>query len=264
MTSSFDPWSVLTEKQREVARAFLAERERERQHLVIYLSGAHAYGFPSPDSDLDLKCVHIAPTRDLVGLEPVAEPGDRIDVVDGVELDYGSNELSPVLRGAIKGNGNYLERILGELVLGGDPTLLAEARAVVKPLLSRRVAKHYGGFAASQLRAFDDKPTAKRALYVLRTAATGRCLLARGEMTTDVARLADFVPDEIDELLAIKQRGERQELDPEHAKAWRARLVAAIDAIDRAWPSSVLPEDAPPNAIAALDAWLRAVRRLHW
>ena len=69
-----DPWRVLSAHQAEVARRFLAERERERTHLVIYLSGAHAYGFPSPDSDLDLKCVHVAPTRALVGLEPVEEP----------------------------------------------------------------------------------------------------------------------------------------------------------------------------------------------
>src|SRR3954462_8210340 len=117
---SFDPWSGLTPKQIEVARTFVEARERERKHLVIYLSGAHAYGFPSPDSDLDLKCVHIAPTRELVGLSPPDDPPGRIDIVDGVELDYGSNELSGVLRGCIKGNGNYLERILGTLALGGD------------------------------------------------------------------------------------------------------------------------------------------------
>jgi uncharacterized protein len=259
-----DPWSVLTAKQAEVARAFLAERERERKHLVIYLSGAHAYGFPSPDSDLDLKCVHIAPTRDLVGLDVVSDPNDRISIVDGVELDYGSNELSPVLRGALKGNGNYLERILGDLALGGHMTLLAEARAVVKPVLSRRVGRHYGGFAMSQLQAFDKKPTAKRALYVLRTAATGHHALAHGEIVTDVARLSEFVPAEIGELLEIKQRGERQELDAEHAKVWRERLTAAIDAIDTAWPLSVLPPDPPPAAVEALDAWLREVRKAYW
>ena len=43
------------------------------------------------------------------------------------------NELSPVLRGALKGNGNYLERILGELALGGDMKLLEGARAVLRP-----------------------------------------------------------------------------------------------------------------------------------
>lgn len=261
---SFDPWSVLSAKQAEVARAFLAAREQQRKHLVIYLSGAHAYGFPSPDSDLDLKCVHIAPTQDLVGLDAVDDPPDRIEIVEGVELDYGSNELAPVLRGAIKGNGNFLERILGDLALGGDTKLLAEARGVVKPLLSRRVARHYGGFATSQLKLFDQKPTAKRALYVLRTAATGRHLLAHGEVVTDVARLGAFVPAEIGELLAIKQRGEKQELDAEQARAWRARLVGAIDAIDTGWPTSVLPAEPPAAAVEAVDAWLRDVRKAHW
>jgi hypothetical protein len=261
---AFDPWSVLSQAQQSVARAFLAERERERRHLVIYLSGAHAYGFPSPDSDLDLKCVHIAPTADLVGLAAVSDPSDRIQVIDGVELDYGSNELALVLRGALKGNGNFLERLLGELALGGDLELLASAREVVRPLLSRRVGRHYGGFATSQLKLFDDKPTAKRALYVLRTAATGRHLLASGELVTDVTRLRELVPRELDELLAIKRQGEREQLEPAHAAEWRTRLVAAIDAVDAGWPSSVLPPDPPPAALAALDAWLRDVRRRFW
>jgi predicted nucleotidyltransferase len=264
MTTTIDPWSVLTPTQREVAKAYLDARDAERKHLVIYLSGAHAYGFPSPDSDLDLKCIHIAPTSQLVGLTLPDEPGERMDIVEGVELDYGSNELAPVLRGILKGNGNFLERILGDLILGGDPTLLAEARAVVKPVLSRRAGRHYGGFATSQLRLFDEKPTAKRALYVLRTAATGRHLLAHGEVITDVARLAPFIPAEIRELIAIKQQGERQLLEASQITPWRSRLVAAIDAIDSAWPSSILPPDPPPAAISALDAWLREVRHTHW
>lgn len=113
MTTDIDPWRVLTAAQAAVARAFLAERDRERRHLVIYLSGAHAYGFPSPDSDLDLKCVHVAATHDLVGLDVPDETRDRMEVVDGVELDYGSNELAQALRGSIKGNGNFLERLFG-------------------------------------------------------------------------------------------------------------------------------------------------------
>lgn len=259
-----DPWSVLTAHQAEVARRFLVDRERERRHLVVYLSGAHAYGFPSPDSDLDLKCIHVAPTHELVGLTPTAESAEHLEIVENVELDYGSNELAPVLRGCIKGNGNFLERILGDLVLGGDAQLLAEARAIVTPLLSRRVARHYGGFAMSQLRAFDEKPTAKRALYVLRTAATGRHLLALGDVITDVARLTEFVPAEITELLDIKRRAERQELDPSQVAPWRTRLVAAIEAVDSAIATSVLPADPSVEAIAAADTWLRQVRQSYW
>src|SRR5213076_1031443 len=101
-------------------RRFLEQRFAAKGSMTVLwvdLTGAHAYGFPSPDSDLDLKCVHIAPTARLVGLNPPDDPPDRIDIVEGVELDYGSNELSPVLRGILKGNGNFLERILGDLAL---------------------------------------------------------------------------------------------------------------------------------------------------
>nr|HEX4318379.1 nucleotidyltransferase domain-containing protein [Kofleriaceae bacterium] len=255
-----DPWSVLTADQARVAHTFVAARAAERRHLVVYLSGAHAYGFPSPDSDLDLKCVHVAPTADLVGLTGLPDdPPDRIEIVEGVELDYGSNELAAVLRGALKGNGNFLERILGDLALHADPALAA-AREVVRPILSRRVARHYGGFANSQLVLFDAKPTAKRALYVLRTAGTGRCLLARGELVTDVNRLADFVPPEIAELIAVKRVAEQQQLDAAQVAAWRPRLAAAIGAVFAEVRASILPPEPPPDAVAALDAWLRALR----
>ena len=38
---------------------------------------------------------HVAPTREFVGLHPGPESAERVEVVDGVELDYGSNELAP-------------------------------------------------------------------------------------------------------------------------------------------------------------------------
>lgn len=68
----------------------------------------------------------------------------------------------------------------------------------------------------------------------------------------------------ISELLAIKQRGERQELDREEAQLWRARLAAAIDEVDAAWRTSVLPAEPPPDAVDALDRWLQQTRKTHW
>jgi uncharacterized protein len=47
--------TILDAHARRIADAVLAEEEAERHHVVVALSGAHAYGFPSPDSDLDLK-----------------------------------------------------------------------------------------------------------------------------------------------------------------------------------------------------------------
>ena len=83
-------------------------------------------------------------------------------------------------------------------------------------------------------------------------------------MKIDVAELIEFVPFEIDELLAIKKRGEKQALDPVQAREWRARLTRAIDAVDSAWPTSVLPPEPAEAALAAVDDWLQGVRKAHW
>lgn len=109
---------VLDLRQRVAADRVLAEEAAARRHLVVSLSGAHAYGFPSPDSDLDLKAIHVFPTEQLLGLSPPpTNAPDRIEVLDGVEIDYSSNELQPVLVGILQGNGNFIERVLSRFVL---------------------------------------------------------------------------------------------------------------------------------------------------
>lgn len=82
-----DSYAILPAAQAVVARTAIAEESQKRAHVVVYLSGAHAYGFPSPDSDLDLKCVHIADTEALLGLRAPVTTFDRAEIVDGVEID---------------------------------------------------------------------------------------------------------------------------------------------------------------------------------
>jgi predicted nucleotidyltransferase len=256
---------VLTPLQERIARGFVDEQAAERHHLVVYLSGAHAYGFPSPDSDLDLKCVHVAPTRGLVGLHPDEAGAEHMLVREGVEIDYGSNEVGAVLRGAIKGNGNFLERLLGELVVAADDARLASLRPLVRAALCRRTQRHYLGFASSQERAAMASPTAKRVLYVLRTASTGVHLLRTGELVTDLNRLVDEMQlGAARELIAIKQAGEKTPLDGAALERWRGEMTRMMAMLGTAREGSVLPEDAPETAVAAIDAWLREVRRELW
>jgi predicted nucleotidyltransferase len=255
---------VLTEHQAAVARAYLEKRAGERHHLVIYLSGAHAYGFPSPDSDLDLKSIHIARTSDLVGLVPRPGGAEVMVVQDGVEIDYGSNELGEVLRGVLKGNGNYLERILGDLVLDADVPRLLALRPLVKAALSRRVVRHYGGFATSQLRAAEVAPTAKKVLYVLRTARTGMHLLRTGELVTDLNVLAAAYGPDIADLKVRKLTGERAALSTDELGHWRGILDRAMADLNGAVVTSVLPDEPTAASIAALEDWLKQTRHDLW
>jgi len=249
-----------------VIRAYVAHQATLRHHLVVYLSGAHAYGFPSPDSDFDLKCVHIAPTADLVGLTPRPGGAERIEVIDGVEIDYGSNEVGAVLRGALRGNGNYLERLLGDLVITEDARL-TELRPLLRAALSRTTFHHYVGFARSQLKQAlaMQPPPAKKVLYVLRTAITGVHLLRTGELITDLTRLVDqYNLGAARELVEAKRAGERVPLSDDVWTRWRPELDRVFTTLADAHASSPLPEEPPDAAVAAVEAWLVDVRRAHF
>jgi uncharacterized protein len=236
----------------------LAEEEARRTHLVVYLSGAHAYGFPSPDSDLDLKAIHVARTADLLGFEAPAATFDRTEIIEGVEIDYTSNELAPALAGILGGNGNFLERVLGRMTATTSP-LLEELRPIARRALSRRVHRHYRGFASNQLRSLERAPNAKKLLYVLRTATTGIHLLTTGELETDLTRLMDrYDLGDTALLIERKRGGERIGLEPALVDAWKPRLDALFDRLDSAHATSALPED-PPNAQEVRD-WLVDVR----
>ncbi|MBL8741255.1 MAG: nucleotidyltransferase domain-containing protein, partial [Myxococcales bacterium] len=203
--------SLLTAQQLSVTERVLAEAER--CHLVVYLSGAHAYGFPSPDSDVDLKCVHIEASSRFLGLATPRLTFDRAEVIDSVEMDYTSNEVSLVLAGVLAGNGNYLERLLGDATIE-EHRALDGLRPLVAGALSRRVHRHYRGFATSQRAELAKQPSAKKALYVLRTALTGAHLLTTGKMVTDVRLLLDrYGFESAGTLIEAKRRGERQPLD---------------------------------------------------
>lgn len=254
-------WSeVLEDRQTAAADRVIGEESARRQHLVVVLSGAHAYGFPSPDSDLDLKGVHVAPTRDLVGLSPRSEPAERMEVLDGVEVDYSSNEVASVLQGVLTGNGNYLERLLPWLPVRAAPELDALAE-LVRQSLSRRVFRHYRGFAEGQRRELEkgEHRTVKKVLYVLRTALTGTHVLRTGEVVPDlrVTAQAHGFP-EVSGWIARKLEGERVGVTEDELPAARTLMDRAFAALEDARAGSPLPEEPDPRP---LDAWLIELRR---
>ncbi len=254
-----DAWALLTEAQRATSRAVIARESEQRRHVVVALSGAHAYGFPSPDSDVDLKAIHVAPTAKLMGLHPAAPPCDRIEVIDGVEMDYTSNELGGVLASLLKGNGNYLERVLGGAELASSPWL-DDLRPLARGALSRLVHRHYRGFAMGQRKEFDATPTAKKLLYVLRTTLTGAHLLRSGEVVLDVTALLDgYGLGAAHALVEAKRAGERTALPESERARWLSEVDRAFERLDEAYAASVLP--AEPGNAAEMDAWLVEVRR---
>ena len=60
--------------------------------LFATISGAHLYGFPSPDSDYDLRGAHVLPLDAVVGLEVRDETVQDSRVIEGLERDIVSHD----------------------------------------------------------------------------------------------------------------------------------------------------------------------------
>src|SRR6187551_1356950 len=85
------------------------------------ISGAHLYGFPSPDSDYDLRGVHLLPLAEVVGLHADEETVEKSGIHDGLEIDLVTHDAKKFFGLLLKKNGYVLEQLLSPLVVSTTP-----------------------------------------------------------------------------------------------------------------------------------------------
>src|SRR5215208_3491268 len=102
-----------------IDQALLREVVAEQPYplLFVTVSGAHLYGFPSQDSDFDLRGVHVLPLRDVVGLDPAAETVERSEVSRGLLIDLVTHDARKFFALMLKRNGYVLEQLWSPLVV---------------------------------------------------------------------------------------------------------------------------------------------------
>ena len=83
-----------------------AETVRHRYPLLFAtVSGAHLYGFPSPDSDYDLRGAHILSAKAAVGLLPKEETIEFSGRRSGIEMDLVTHDVLKFFAMLLKRNG---------------------------------------------------------------------------------------------------------------------------------------------------------------
>lgn len=224
------------------------------------MSGAHLYGFPSPDSDVDLRGVHLLPVSSLLGLNPPTETVTRAWDDAGLEIDLVSHDLGKFIRLLLEHNGNYLEQLFSPLVVVDSPWA-EELRALVSQgAIARHVYHAYAGYARGQWKMWQEEaaasaPRLKPLLYAYRISLTGLHLLRTGEVNANLAELAPvYGYGSLLELLAAKQ-AEKETLPlpvEEHEQA----LAGLQDELTAAFAASPLPEK-PTNRAALNDFLVR-------
>ncbi|HTD88570.1 MAG TPA: nucleotidyltransferase domain-containing protein, partial [Candidatus Binatia bacterium] len=113
--------------------------------LFATISGAHLYGFPSPDSDYDLRGAHILPMEAVAGLEVRGETLEDSRVIDGLEMDIVSHDVKKFFRLLLKKNGYVLEQLYSPLVVHTTPEH-AELKEIANGFITKHHAHHYFGF----------------------------------------------------------------------------------------------------------------------
>src|ERR671921_1899888 len=171
--------------------------------LFVTISGAHLYGFPSPDSDYDLRGVHVLPVREVIGLNPGRETIESSGIREGLELDLVTHDVKKFFGLMLKKNGYVLEQLYSPLVLHATPEH-AELKDIGRRCVTRHHAHHYFGFGETQWKLFEkEQPRrVKPLLYVYRVLLTGIELMRTGQIEANLLRLnEDFKLPYLNELV---------------------------------------------------------------
>lgn len=233
--------------------------------LFATISGAHLYGFPSPDSDFDLRGIHLLPVEQVLSLHELEETVEKSGIHDGLEIDLVTHDVRKFFELLLRKNGYVLEQALSPLVVFTTPEH-EELKALIPGCLTKHHAHHYLGFAETQWKLFrkEEPPRVKPLLYVYRVLLTGIHLMRTGTVNACLPELnRDARLSFVDDLIQQKLSGEEQSRLPVIDLAFHQReyerLVRQLE--DSARVSS-LPDQ--PSARAALSDLLVRLRLREW
>ncbi|BAY11046.1 nucleotidyltransferase domain-containing protein [Calothrix sp. NIES-2098] len=213
--------------------------------LFTSISGSHLYGFPSRDSDYDLRGVHILPIPEVVGLNTGTETIEISEIRDSIQIDLVTHDIKKFFLLLLKKNGYVLEQLYSPLVL---QQLLEyeELKVIAKDCITRHHSYHYLGFAATQWKLFEKEQPhrVKPLLYVYRVLLTGVYLMQTGVVEANLIKLNEvfnlpYIPDLIAQKLAGGEHAYLSDVDLAFHQKEYQRLR---DRLQDAYAVSQLPE----------------------
>jgi predicted nucleotidyltransferase len=228
--------------------------------IFVTISGAHLYGFPSPDSDFDLRGAHRANIDQILGLFPPHETLEPKVNASGLEVEIVSHEIEKYLRLLMKPNGYVLEQIYSPLVVLSTPAH-QELKELAKGTICKGLYHHYRGFmfGLEQLIAKEKTKKIKRILYLYRVLMTGARVLETGEIEANILKLNErFKIETIPELIQLKQLELSALPEEKMLRCWDE--IHELEALMmRAFETSTLPEN--PSGLDELSSWLVRLRK---
>ena len=232
--------------------------------LFATISGAHLYGFPSPDSDFDLRGTHILPLEKIAGLEIHDETVQDSRIIEGLEMDIVSHDVKKFFGLLLKKNGYVLEQLYSPLIVQTTPEHAELKNIGRNGLITKHHSHHYFGFAETQWKLFlkESPRRVKPLLYVYRVLLTGIHLMRTGVIEANLVTLNEefrlpYIPDLVARKLSGPEKSKLEDADLAFHESEYQRLRGELQA---AHDASQLPEQPDEKTRAALNDLLVRVR----
>lgn len=244
--SPFTP-SIGPEIRAQILEKLQALAEAHQMRILFAVeSGSRAWGFPSPDSDYDLRFVYVGDLDRYLSLTPGRDVIEEPIVGD---LDLGGWDLRKALGLMLKPNPTLLEWLSSPIRYLWDEEACATLQALAAKIAHRGACrKHYLGLGEGQWRdhlgAEGEEVRAKKYFYILRPALALRWIRLRPETPPPMnlqALVAGLdLPSE-----AVERIGELIDLKSRLGEGARIRRLPEIDALMRAEFEAA--REAPPE-----------------
>lgn len=197
------------------------------------ISGSHLYGFPSYDSDYDIRGAHILPLEKVVGLYSERETVEYKETVNDVEIDLVTHDIKKYFELLLKRNGNILEQIFSPMIQR-DTAYFDELREIASGCITSNHGHAYRGYAQKIWKSFEKQKRLKPLLYVFRVLLSGVHLMETGEVESNIMRLNHrYRLPYLSDLIALKLQGSEdtllEDLDLDFYGREYRRLVRKLD-----------------------------------
>jgi len=227
---------VGSEDMKNIILEKLTELQAQHGIKVLYAceSGSRAWGFPSPDSDYDVRFIY---KHDLNWYLTLVENQDTINLPIDAVLDIGGWDIRKSLRLLWKSNMALLEWVQSPMVYRAAPAFIESLSPVTESCFSPIAAMHHYLSMSKKYYAacvVSEKVKLKQYFYALRATLAGQWI-AQQQCMPPIA-FADLLPlvndnqlqAVIDELLVLKAGQNENYLHPRQRiiNEWLAATIA--------------------------------------
>ncbi len=177
--------------------------------LFMILTGAHNFGFPSHDSDFDIRGVYLAPKEKFLGMRKrVHEPSFKAESLDRV-VDLAVEEAGQFFSLVADSNGNRVEWVNSPYVICVSSEFQDLKGVVNTAGVSKELVHQFLHFAQDMWGGKTKAEGVKKDLYSLRVYMAGINLADTGKIESDITKLNyRFGYLIVDEMIRVKSGGE--------------------------------------------------------